>query len=192
LLSPRLDAPVPPVNSTKPCRHDAAPTRRRASKTLRHSYTRDLPDTQREMIPSRIPPQRSGGDRRLPDPRDAFQAMFSVTQNGGTGDTPQAPRGRKPRQGSFSGLLNTYTHQHPPCRISLGDEIRRSTPNIGAEALSSQKCRGNPSILLPHPLNLGFGFRIIRLHKNRCLCLLPDGLRGIRRDRPHRVRCPDL
>ena len=31
--------------------------------------TRDLPDTQREMIPPRIPPQRSGGDRRLPNRR---------------------------------------------------------------------------------------------------------------------------
>jgi len=39
---------------------------------------------QPEIIPSLIPPQRSGGDgrlpdRRLPDLRDALQAMFSVT-----------------------------------------------------------------------------------------------------------------
>jgi len=83
LLSPRLDAPVPPGIRTTPRQQDAAPTRRRAnktprqqdaaparrraSKTLRHSYTRDLPDTQREIIQARIPPQRSGGDRRLPD-----------------------------------------------------------------------------------------------------------------------------
>jgi len=63
--------------------------RRLASKKPRPPYTSDLPDMQREMIqpeiiPSLIPPQRSGGDgrlpdRRLPDLRDALQAMFSVT-----------------------------------------------------------------------------------------------------------------
>jgi len=58
-----------------PRQQDAAPTRRRASKTLRHSYTRDLPDTQREIIQARIPPQCSGGDRRLPDRRNALQAI---------------------------------------------------------------------------------------------------------------------
>jgi len=52
--------------------------RRLASKTPRYPYTSDLPDTQREMIqpeiiPLLIPPQRSGGDRRLPDLRDALQ-----------------------------------------------------------------------------------------------------------------------
>jgi len=33
----------------------------------------------------RIPPPRSGGDRRLPGLRDVIQAMFSGTKNGGTG-----------------------------------------------------------------------------------------------------------
>ena len=66
--------------------------RSRARKKPRSTYTSDLPDTQREMIPPRIPPQRSGGDRRLPDRRlpdrrDALQALFSVTQNGCTGGT---------------------------------------------------------------------------------------------------------
>ena len=67
------------------------------NKKPRHPYTSDLPDTQREMIPSLIPPQRSGGDRRLPDLRDALQAMFYVTQNGCTGGIlPGAARPRTP------------------------------------------------------------------------------------------------
>ena len=40
-----------------------------ARKKLRPTYASDLPDTQRGMIPPRILPQRSGGDRRLPDLR---------------------------------------------------------------------------------------------------------------------------
>jgi len=35
----------------------------------------------------RIPPQRSGGDGRLPDRRDALQTMFSGTKNSYTGCT---------------------------------------------------------------------------------------------------------
>ena len=54
---------------------------------------RDLSDTQREK--PRIPPRRSGGDRRRPDLRDALQALFSVTQNGCTGGT--LPGAAKPR-----------------------------------------------------------------------------------------------
>ena len=74
--------------------------RSRANKKPRPTCTRDLPEPQREIIPSRIPPQRSGGDRRLPDLRDlrdALQALFSVTQNGCTGCTlPGAARPRTP------------------------------------------------------------------------------------------------
>jgi len=96
-LPPRLDAPVPPVIRKKP--HNA---RSLAPLPRAISPIRSVPDTQREMIPSRIPPQRSGGDwrlpdRRLPDLRDALQAMFCVTQNGCTGGTlPVAARPRTP------------------------------------------------------------------------------------------------
>ena len=64
LCPPRLDAPVPldapvrPVISKKPRPQEAAPARSRARKKPHLTRTRDLPDTQREMIPPRIPPPR--------------------------------------------------------------------------------------------------------------------------------------
>jgi len=66
---------------------------RRANKTPRATHTSDLPDTQRETLQPLISPPRSGGDGRLPDLRDALQAMGSVTPNGCTGCTlPGDPR----------------------------------------------------------------------------------------------------
>ena len=61
-------------------------------KVLRAERNRESLATHRRGRGPRIPPQRSGGDwhlpdRRLPDRRDALQAMLSVTQNGCTGGT---------------------------------------------------------------------------------------------------------
>ena len=84
----------------RPFRQSSA--RSRARKKPCPTYTRDLPDTRREIIPLRIPSQRSGGDRRLPDwrlpdLRDALQAPFSVTKHGCPGGTrPGAARPRTP------------------------------------------------------------------------------------------------
>ena len=89
-----------PFRLMLPFRQSSA--RSHANKKPRPTHTRDLPDTQREIIPSRIPSQCSGGDRRLPDLRlpdlrDALQALFSVTQNGCTGGTlPGTARPRTP------------------------------------------------------------------------------------------------
>jgi len=96
-LPPRLDALVPPVNSKTPHKQEASQSKTPRPLPRAISPIRSGPDTQREMIPSLIPPQRSGGDRRLPDLRDVVEAMFYVTQNGCTGGTlPGAARPRTP------------------------------------------------------------------------------------------------
>jgi len=79
-----LDALLPPViarslASTKSCQHEVLPARSLAKKKPRPTHTSDLLDPQREK--PLIPPQRSSGDGRLPDLRDALQAMFYMTQN---------------------------------------------------------------------------------------------------------------
>ena len=90
LMPPFRQSSARSRTSKKPHEQEAARARSRASKKPRPTYTRDLPDTQWEMIPSRIPPRRSGGDRRLPDWRlpDRRRRRLRRTVNG-----PKAGRG---------------------------------------------------------------------------------------------------